>query len=95
MIRFCHIVCLLAFCVGCQREPANAPAISPDFAAFLAEGRSNAIADHLTNGMSDEQILRAIGHDPTTLKSSRTDGIDGHSVDYINGTDLTPKKWTG
>jgi hypothetical protein len=36
--------------------------------------------------MSDEQILRAIGHDPATLTSHRNDGVDGHSISYTNDT---------
>lgn len=91
MTRLCHILCLLAFCIGCEREPAPAPTLNPKLAAFLAEGRSNAIADHLTNGMSDEQILRAIGYDPATLRSNRGgNGIDAYDVEYISDmTDIT------
>jgi hypothetical protein len=36
--------------------------------------------------MSDEQILRAIGHDPATLTSRRSDGVDGFSMTYTNDT---------
>jgi hypothetical protein len=84
-----YVLCLLAFCAGCEREPATTPTLDPRLAALLAEGRSNAIADHLTNGMSNEQILRAIGADPATLLSNRANGIDGYSVTYINaGTNI-------
>ena len=36
--------------------------------------------------MTDEEILRRIGHDPRGLMSNRTDGKDGYSAIYSNET---------
>lgn len=85
-VRPGYFICFMVFCAGCKKESPHVPVASPQLAVFLAEGRSNAIADHLINGMSDEQILNAIGQNLSSLVSNRTDGIDGYTMDYTNST---------
>jgi hypothetical protein len=81
MMRHLHLVVLLAVCAaGCgKQEPVSAP----DWPEFTA-ARARAAHDGLTPSMSDEQILRAIGHDPSALRVHRDDGVDGHSMTYTN-----------
>jgi len=75
---------------ACQRQPTpatnNQPAMDPQLAAMLQEGRAAAARDHLTGSMTDAEILQSIGYDPATFASNRTYGVDGYSVGYTNQT---------
>ena len=86
MARLSNILGFLLLCAGCEKQPVPPHVVSPELAIHLAEGRTNAIRDHLSSTMSDEEFLRAIGYDPTTLTSHRDNGVDGHSMTYTNNT---------
>ncbi len=77
--RFHYIVFLALALAGCDRESAPRADSTPSHVASPT---------NLVASMSDGQILRAIGHEPATLTSHRTDGKDGYSVVYSNETTL-------
>ena len=77
--RFHYIVFLALALAGCDRQSAPQGASTPSHVA----SPTNPVAS-----MSDEQILGAIGYEPATLTSHRTDGKDGHSMGYSNETTL-------
>lgn len=65
------IVALLAV-AGCNKPSDPPPAPKPDYEAMAAAqdaaDEERAARAHLTVSMTDEQILRAIGVDPATVK---------------------------
>jgi hypothetical protein len=83
-IRLISLLILLA--AGCGKQPVSPPLTGVADSPEIVAARARAVQDRLTSSMSDEQILRAIGHDPATLASRRADGVDGYSMTYTNVT---------
>jgi|SRR5882724_10718460 len=87
MTRHFYLIVVLALTLaGCEKPSSSPPSDPAGYSNQLAAARARAVQDGLTPLMSDEQILRAIGHDPAALKGSRADGADGHSTSYTNET---------
>jgi len=95
MKRGCNVVWILVLALaGCGKGKDSAPAPKPDYeamaAAMDAADEERAARAHLTSSMTDEQILRAIGADPTMLKlKPAPDGYGGPSfrkTAYTNET---------
>src|SRR5689334_5337571 len=67
------LACMAVLAVaGCHKESTPQSAPQPDYEAQAAEAdaeaEERATRAHLTLSLSDEQILRAIGADPASLK---------------------------
>jgi len=80
------IALLVLFVPGCEKQPVSPPLTGVTDSPEIVAARARAVQDGLTPAMSDEQILRAIGHDPATLTSRRADGVDGYSMTYTKAT---------
>lgn len=86
MTRYFQLVVIAALCaVGCTKQ-SDSPSTRISESPEAATARTRAAQDGLNASMSDEQILRKIGHDPATLTSHRTDGTDGYMMTYTNDT---------
>src|SRR5207247_8205605 len=89
MTRYFHLTIVLALSlVGCEKHSASPSSSQMAYSNQLAAAWARAVQDGLTPSMSDEQILRAIGHDPALLTSHRSNGKDGYSMVYSNETTL-------
>jgi hypothetical protein len=89
MKHHCQLLCLAALITaGCDKASAPPPAaqLPPDYEAIAAADEAasveRATRAHLSATMTDEQILRAIGVDPASVKLRPGPEIfgDGHST---------------